>query len=320
MFSRRLFLRSLLAAAGCGVAGYGAGAAARSWSASRAVAALLRDDMCRVRLVSSTGAIPARRAGDLVYQGTHILAYGALRELAQRYNETASDRRLVVNGGGCDDGVSATRQGLSDLGGLCCPVEGSRAEGMPWLAVARDIKVAVVHRSNSLEGIGLDALRAVARGGIRRWSELGGEDRPVALVVRRHCLDYFEPVRQLLLDNRPLWSARALFVDTDEQLVDTASRFRNSLGLVSWVFARPLVEQGRLKVLAVDGVKPTVAGARRGDYPLTGPLNLVFRSWRGSDMAPFFDFLYSPEGAGIVARALVPVSADEAGYRPGRFI
>ena len=31
---------------------------------------------------------------------------------------------------------------------MCCPVAGSRGEGMPWLLVARDIKVVLAHPRN----------------------------------------------------------------------------------------------------------------------------------------------------------------------------
>jgi phosphate transport system substrate-binding protein len=261
----------------------------------------------------SPGEMKRRGPLDLRYQGTHILTHGALRHLADRYNRLGPGR-LTVAGGGCDDGITATMQGDVDLGGMCCPVEGSRAEGLNWLTVARDIKTVVTHPDNPLDGIGLQELRAVARGRILRWNELGGTDRPIALVVRRHCADFFEPVRQLLLDGEPAWSQRALFVDTDKQLIETVIRFRGAVGLVSWVFAQPMVAAGKLKILSVDGAQPSLAAVQNGGYTLTGPLNLIFSRWRAPAMAPFFDFLYGDEGAAIISRRLVPVSGEEAGY------
>ena len=273
-------------------------------------------DVCRSRAPQLLPASAARREGELVFQGTHILAYGAMRELAEGY-AAMRGARMIVHGGGCDDGIVAVRRGTADFGGLCCPVQGSSAEGLPWLAVARDLKAVVVHPSNPLAAIGLDDLRGVARGRIPRWKRLGGEDRPIALVIRRHCPDYFEPVRDALLKNRPEWNPQGIFVDTDDQIVDTVSRFTGGLGIVSWVFARPLVETGRLKALALDGVTPDEGIRRRRGYPLEGPLNMVFRAWDRPRMTPFLDFLYGPAGEKIIGRALIPVPAAEAGYRRG---
>ncbi len=281
--------------------------------------ALLAGSVCRTRPEEIIlASLAPRRPGELRYQGTHILAHGAFRDLAAAYRGPR-DYRVSVTGGGCDDGIATVRRGSAELGGMCCPVPGSRGEGLPWLLVARDIKVAIVHAGNPVGEASKQQLRALARGKLDNWRQLGGEDRRIALVARKHCPDYFEPVRQLLLDNRPDWSPQGLFVDRDEQIVDLVARYEGGLGLVSWVFAKPLVEAGRLKVLRVDGVAPTVAEAQAGRYPLQGPLNLIYRQWEADTMRPFFDFLYGPQGAAIVARALVPVSAEEAHYRPNRW-
>lgn len=277
--------------------------------ARAAMPALAGDDICRNAralpiLVASTGA------GGLSYQGTHILALGAMKDLATAF--AASGGRLAVAGGGCDDGIAGVKRNLSDFGGMCCPVKGSAAEGLPHLVVAQDMKAVVAHPANNVAGLSMDQLKQVARGKILYWRELGGETKPIAQVVRRHCPEYVEPVRAALLDNRPDWSGKALFVDTDEQIVDLVSRFPAGLGVVSWVFARPLVAAGKLRLLALDGRRPDRDRTR---YPLTGPLSLIFGTWEAERMTPFFDFLYGEKGRAIVARDLIPVSREQAGYR-----
>jgi phosphate transport system substrate-binding protein len=287
---------------------YAPGRAAGIW---RAPFVPTTDALCSSRRPTPQ-AIVGRSSGALRYQGTHILAYGALREVSERYG-TSNPGAIEVTGGGCDDGIAGVTRGGADLGGLCCPVKGSAAEGLPYLLVARDLKAVVVHPLNPVGETDLARLRAAAAGRIARWKGLGGEDRALAFVIRNHCPNYLEPVRDLLLRNEPGWTARGLFVDTDEQIVDLVSRFVGSIGIVSWVFAKPLAEQGRLKVVAIDGLRPSDAGAALR-YALIGPLSLIFRAWDSPRMAPFFDFLYGAEGRRIVARALVPVDAQEAGY------
>lgn len=271
--------------------------------------------VCRTRVAPP---LFPRGPGDLSFQGTHILAQGAFRELAEVYRGTAGGR-LHVAGGGCDDGIAGVLRMQVDLGGMCCPVEKSRAVGLPWYLVARDIKVVITHPTNPVTDIGFDELAAAAAGRIARWRELGGEDRAIALMVRNHCPDYLEPVRDLLLKNKPDWSPKGLFVERDEQIIDAVARYPGSLGLVSWVFAKPLVEAGKLRVLNVDGVRPGARAVRAGSYRLHGPLNVIFARWQEKTMRPFFDFLYSARGLKIMSRVLVPVSAEEADYRAGRW-
>lgn len=270
-------------------------------------------DICRsgTREWIATSAARANPAA-LRYEGTHILTHGALREIAAAYRGPVP---FVVHGGGCDDGISVVRKGTAELGGLCCPVEGSRAEGLRSVLVARDIKVAVVHPDNPLRDVSFAGLRHVAAGHAMRWRDIGGPDRAIALVLREHCPDYREPARGMLLENRP-WPRHALFVKTDKEIVDTVARFPGALGIVSWVFAKRLAEAGALRVLEIDGVPPTAPSVQAGRYPLHGPLNIVFNAWRPS-MAPLFEFLYGPEGRAIIAKSLIPVERSEAGYAFG---
>lgn len=270
---------------------------------------LLPGSYCRAPRIRPT--LIKGRSTDLVYQGTHILTYGAFQAIAEIYRGQ-NGGRLLATGGGCDDGVSAVQAGRADLGGLCCPIEGSRAKGMPWRQVAWDIKVAVTHPATPIASLTEAALGPLARGDIRYWDEVGGERRPIALVVRRHCPDYFEPVRQLLLDGRPDWSPRALWVETDQQLIETVARFPGAIGFVSRVFAEPLIASGRLKPLAIDGVVPSRAEVEAGRYRLKGPLNLVFRAWDEPGMGPFFDFLDCPQGRAAIGRYLVPMAERSA--------
>ncbi|RMG38402.1 MAG: phosphate ABC transporter substrate-binding protein [Gammaproteobacteria bacterium] len=258
------------------------------------------------------GSVPLVRGPfDLAYQGTHILTYGALQAVGREYRSPQGGR-LLVTGGGCDDGIAAVREGRADLGGMCCPVAGSHARDLPWRQLAWDIKVAVVHPDLPLRTLSLAALRDIASGAVRRWGDLGAGDRPVALVVRRHCPDKLEPVRDLLLAGRPAWSPRSLWVDTDQQLVDTVARFPGAIGLVSRVLAAPMLATGRLRALHVDGAPPTPAAIRAGQYPLKGPLSVVFREWEDRRMQPLFDFLASARGQALLGRQLVPVTAVPA--------
>ncbi|MFN3868745.1 MAG: substrate-binding domain-containing protein [Hyphomicrobiaceae bacterium] len=257
----------------------------------------------------SAGAAEAAAAGGLRYEGTHILTHGALRDIAREYRGPLP---FVVNGGGCDDGITSVRRREADLGGMCCPVEGSRGEGLKAVVVARDIKVAVVHPTNPVRDLSRAALADVGGGRATRWTQLGGDDRMIALVVRDHCPEYREPARILLL-GEGTWSRSAIFVRTDKEIVDTVARFPGALGIVSWVFAQPLVASGELGLVSLDGVQPTADAVIAGQYPLHGPLSLVFSTWR-DDMRPLFDFIFSDAGRAIVQRRLIPVDRAQSGY------
>ncbi len=254
---------------------------------------------------------PAALPKDLTFVGTRLLKLGFLDEIAQLYGKRTGNRVRVI-GDGCDGGLLATRSGKAHFGELCCPVPDSPATGMRWLPVAQDMKVVLTSPDNPVHDISLANLRKAATGEVRNWRELGGADRPIAFIVHNHCPPYLEPVRTVLLDGGKTWSKHAMRSNTDTDHLRHLARFRPSLGVDSWVLAAPYVKRGQLKVLSVDGVMPSVHSVSRGDYPLSGPLNLIFALWMDDLMRPFLDFIYSEEGQRIIARNAVPVSGMQA--------
>lgn len=298
--------RSFLRAAALGAVGWAGYACARPFSRSDVdLERLLAQSMCRSARAGAHPAAAASAGDELSFAGTRLFKEGFLDELARAYT-AASGRPARILGGGCDDGVSAVIRGEAHVGGVCCPVAGSPAEGMSALLVGHDLKVVVTHPSQPASGLTMRELLAVMTGRIVNWRDLGGSSRPIAVVVHDHCPNYVEPVRQALLGNQPQWSKQALFVKTDQKHLETVARFESSIGINSWILAEPLVRRGELKVLALDGVVPTTDAGVDDRYRLRGPMTMLYQRWRPDIMAPFFDYLYGPEGRRIIARRLVP--------------
>lgn len=308
---RRDFVLGLLTAA----AGVGLGASLPVRAARSDLPALGASDFCGQPIAMSMNARTAALPEQLTIAGSRLLKQGLLEQLGAAYR-ASTGREAIIHGGGCDDGLLATRLKQAHCGSLCCPVPGSPAEGMYWLPAGKDVKVVLTHASNPISDITFDELRAIAAGRIHNWRSVGGEDSRIALVVHEHCPTYFEPVRELLRPGRTSWTSRRLRTRTDEDHLRQIRRFRSAIGVNSWILAAPYVERGELKTLRVNGVAPTVEEASRGTYPLVGPLNLIFSEWSDELMRPFFQFLYEQSGTqfGIVDVALEEALA--AGYIP----
>lgn len=243
----------------------------------------------------------------LVFAGTRLFKEGFLDDLGAAY-QRETNREIEILGGGCDDGLAAVRAKQASIGGLCCPLAGGPANGMQHITVAQDLKVIVAHPEVSVENLSWKQLTGLLAGSIRNWRTVGGRDQPVALVLHDHCPDYLEPARRMLLGDRLNWSRDALYVKTDQKHLDTVARFESAVGVNSWILAEPYVRAGRLKLIAVDAMLPSVANAARKRYRLVGPMNMIFESWNEPLMGPFFAFLFSAAGRSIIGRRLVPIA------------
>jgi phosphate transport system substrate-binding protein len=77
---------------------------------------------------------------------------------------------------------------------------------------------------------------------------------------------------------------------------------------LSWGTLAPAV-QG-VRVLSLDGVAPGPDSIRTADYPLSRPMVLATRGVPAGPLKDFLDYVMSPEGQAIVARAFIPVRQE----------
>lgn len=243
-------------------------------------------------------------AEELAYQGTHILTYSTMGRLAEAYKKN-SGVTLSVMGGGCSDGVVAVTKGRATMGGLCCPLKPEeKKHGLVPHAVARDIKVAIVNFINPLPNLTSNQLRDIHQGKITNWKTLGWIDRPIAVVLRKHCPDRREPVRNFLGLDAGLkkLAPKAIIVDTDMQVIDYVKRFPTAIGITSDVFVKNRGQE--VHRLALDGVPPGVDAVESGRYPFAETIYIVTVGKPDQTTEKFLDFVRSPVGLKIVRENL----------------
>lgn len=227
-----------------------------------------------------------------------------MEQLAEAYYRKTG-QHVSVLGGGCADGVSGVLLGRVKMGGLCCPLKPSEKDKLVPYLVARDIKVVIVNPANPVESITKEQLRAIHRGEINNWKQLGWIDKPIAVIYRKHCLDRDEPVRVYLgLDNKLQdLTKKAIVVRTDMELLEYVSAFKTAIAITSKVFTRGK----KVKILSLNSIKPTAENVKKGLYDLTGPLYIVVSPSAEEVVKGFINFVLSPEGQAIIDRNLAGV-------------
>lgn len=255
---------------------------------------------CTITCLSICGATPSP-AADIAYQGTHILTRGAFQELATAF-EKKTGVVVLVKGGGCADGIAVVLNDKREMGGICCPLNPDQAAHLDLMQhrVAVDVKAVVVHPKNPVRNLTLKQVAEIHAGWLTNWRTAGGKDRPIALVYRDHCRDMEEPVRRVLGITGPV-AKKAIIVQTDKEIVDYVERFPDAIGVVSRIFA----EEAQVKMVAVDGVEPTLQNAGGGRYPLMGDLFVITRGNPGTWTDKFIAFVLGKDGQAIIGKRFV---------------
>ena len=252
---------------------------------------------------------PAAGLETIVIAGsTSLLPF--TQHAAEAYMKRFPEVRISVAGRGSSVGVRAIIDGTADIAGIS---RGLRKKELALCAqrgvkpvthlVALGCVVPVVDRSNPVSGLGVAQIREVYTGKISSWRELGGPDKPIAVMNRDSNSGTFGMFRLLVLDQARVRSD-ALMLASNGAMVQAVSGNPLALGYVGLGYLGP-----QLKALAVDGIPVSMATVRNGTYPLARPLYLITKGQPMGAVKRFLDFVRGPEGQMIAQQeGLVPMN------------
>lgn len=180
--------------------------------------------------------------------------------------------------------------------------------------VCYDAFVFLVNGENPVESLTVSQIRAIYTGDIQRWQDVGGEDRQIIPYQRPKNSGSQTAMENLVMQGRTLTAEGNYISDGMGDLVSAIGDYDNgraSLGYSYLYYVDVLYKSGSVKVLAVDGVKPTAENLRSGAYPFTTCYYAVYRAG-DEQAAAFADWLVSEAGQRSIAQAgYVPIMTLE---------
>jgi phosphate transport system substrate-binding protein len=243
----------------------------------------------------------------IVLRGDHSTTR-ALKDLVKAY-EASKQGAVTVQPFSTISALDAVNSGSADLAGSARVAMSERAEekGTNFYPVAWDAVVPIVSFDNPVSNITLKQLHDLYLGKIANWKDLGGPDSSINLYSISAPLDGVEFSARFLLFHYGDQSVSAprLYVNV-EKLEEGVTIDPHGVGLstFSGVSSNP-----KIKMLSVEGVRPSIATISDGSYPFYSALYLASRddARKHDDVARFIAFAGSEQGKEILRKhALVP--------------
>jgi phosphate transport system substrate-binding protein len=218
-------------------------------------------------------------------------------DLAVAFVEQTPTVSIDVVGQGTCFGLNELVAGRADIA-LAAWLPDDLDEQWRAAAVARDGVAIIVHRSNSVEGVGLLQLQDLFSGRIHEWTGVGdakfrGEVQVVSREEGSGMRDAFET---LVMGEKGVTSL-AVVAPSSEAVLEYIANHEAAVGYVSMGVVTPAV-----KVLSVEGELPTVQTVREGSYPLSHELWFVAAQSPETTVRYFLRFAQGPAGQQIVGR------------------
>ena len=178
-----------------------------------------------------------------------------------------------------------------------------------YTPIAKDAFVFFVHKDNPIDSLTTEQIKGIYSGKITNWKEVGGEDERIAAFQRNEGSGSQSMLKRFM-ENTPIMEppkemVNDLMAGIIEQVADYKSQ-SGSIGFSFRYYVEGIIKNPDIKLIAVDGVKPTVANIADGSYPIIAPLYAVtYAEEDNENVRKLIDWVLSEEGQYIV---------EETGY------
>lgn len=242
------------------------------------------------------------QALELSWVGCGITRNAFMADLAAAYKEkTGVD--ISIAGGGATKGIRAITSKQADIGGACrFRLDSSREEaGASMIPVAWDALVVVVHKSNPIDSISLVQLQNLYQGKITNWSQLGGTNQPVELLIRKGKISGVGyTLRQHLFEDPDVDFKSKYVFPSSGPLEKEVEKNPNAISVTGIASAH----KRDFKILKLEGLDPNFENIRTGNYLLYRPLYLVDNknSPNSQESDRFIQFALGSKGREIIRK------------------
>ena len=246
-------------------------------------------------------AFADKTLADMSWTGCGITKKAFMAEAAAAY-KAKTGKTISISGGGATKGVRFAAAGRADIGGSCRPAKPDLSDaekGAIMTHVAWDALVVMVHPDNPVDGLTADQVSKIFKGEIRNWKDVGGENAPIVVVVRRGKISGVGYMSRKVLfnDAKANFYRRAINLKSSGPVEKKVEKKRNAIGISGISSAK----RRKVKLLALDGKKPTKDKVASGEYPLFRPLFLLTKGKPAGDVKAFIDWLLLEEGQKVVS-------------------
>lgn len=260
-------------------------------------------------------------ATNLVVRGSNTV-YPITQLWLEAFKEMDPEVVATLEGAGSSTGIRGLFNETTDIANSSRFLSAREIEDMNQagryfvpLVIAYDGIAVVVNKSNPIEEISLETLKAIYTGTINNWNQIDPSlpSGRIAVFSRSTASGTYETWSEKVLLNERMHPSVQV-VESTQAEVENIRRNVNSIAYIGLGYVTD-----ELKVLRVNGISCTVDNVLTGLYPISRPLFMFFDlkpfgfKWPDQGVvSDFITFALSPKGQALVAQAgYIPAYGDK---------
>lgn len=231
-----------------------------------------------------------------------------MAELAARYEQTHPNIRVDVQTGGSTRGITDARAGIAQIGMVSRALKSEESD-LTAHTIALDGISMIVHQDNPVQELTDLQIKNIYTGVVSNWQQVGGLDQSIQVVNKaegRSTLELF--TYYFKLKNSDIKAS--VVIGDNQQGIKTVAANPTAIGYVSIGAAEFEASQGTpIRLLPINGIPASVEQVRKGNFPLSRPLNLVTQGQPDAAVQALLDFAQSSQNQDLVlAQFFVPMA------------
>lgn len=175
--------------------------------------------------------------------------------------------------------------------------------------------VFIVNSENPVDNLTLEEVVKIYKGEITNWKEVGGEDAEIVPYQRPNGSGSQTAMISLVMKDQDLMTAPSIKIAVGMgELVDAVAEYdnsKNSLGYSYFYYINTMYKRDTIKMIGINGVKPTIETIKDGTYPIftNGYIVTLKNIEEESNAAKWIEAVQSERGSKVIeAAGYVPVN------------
>jgi phosphate transport system substrate-binding protein len=250
------------------------------------------------------------RADKLVMKGSDTLGAKLVPQLAEQFKAQHPGNTFDIAAEGSTTGIAAIIDGTAQIGmssRRAKPAEMSAASAkgvnMKPTIVAYDGIAIIVNSANSVKSLTKKQVEQIFTGEVSDWSAVGGSGGKISIYTRNTSSGTYSDFKELAMKKRDYAGASQKMAG-NEQVASEVGKNPNGVGYVGLAYTKA----SGVKVMAIDGVLPSVQTVHAKTYPYARPTFYYTNGDPNGLAKQFLDFTISPAGQKIAAQVgFIPI-------------
>ncbi len=172
-----------------------------------------------------------------------------------------------------------------------------------YTQIGTEAFVFFVHKDNPIESLTVEQIKGIYSGKITNWSEVGGNDEEIAAFQRNEGSGSQSMLIRFMGDT-PIIKPKTRTIRSMGGIIKQVSDYKSkscSIGFSFRYYVEGIIKNPDIKMIAVDGVAPTVENIKNGNYPIVTPVYAVtYENNPNPNVEMLINWILSDEGQRII--------------------